>query len=186
MSKLPLIEPDMNLSNIVNELTSFDHDALQVQPYLRAALLGFACGLRSLSPLALLDWSKKFKPNPSTKLEQILNSPATRIATSLLATGELVVDKLPGTPSRLNIGPLLGRLSVGALAGVSICQRYRQMPALGLLLGAAGAWAGSYAGYYARTTLSKNSKLPGFAVGLLEDGAAYGLGLLAVRDNDAS
>lgn len=151
--------------------------------YARAVTLGFAAGLRSMTPLAWLSRTSNLDPEPTNAVEEMLDSPTARIVTSMLASGELIGDKLPMIPSRLKPGPLVGRLGIGALAGMRICRRYHQSLVVGAILGAASATAGSFAGNYARTRLTENTKISGFVLGLAEDGLAIGLAWLAVRDN---
>lgn len=151
--------------------------------YARAVTLGFAAGLRSMTPLAWLSRTSNLDPEPTNAVEEMLNSPTARIVTSMLASGELIGDKLPITPSRLKPGPLAGRLGIGALAGMRICRRYHQSLVVGAILGAASATAGSFAGNYARTRLAERIKVLSFVLGLAEDGLAVGLAWLAVRDN---
>lgn len=150
--------------------------------YARAATLGFVAGLRSMTPLAWLSRTSKLDPEPANAAEEALDSPTARIVTSMLASGELIGDKLPIIPNRLKPGPLTGRLIIGGLVGMRICRRYHQSLVVGALLGAASAGAGSYAGNYARTKLAENTKIPSFVPGLAEDGLAMGLAWMAVRD----
>lgn len=152
---------------------------------LRAATLGFVGGLRSLTPLTLLDWTKETTPErEGSGVEAVLSSPATRFLTTALAIGELVGDKLPFVPSRLKPAPLMGRAVLGAQAGIGICRRYNQPPIFGAVLGAAGATVGSYAGSYFRTSLAKKFHIPGPLLGVVEDGIAIGLGGLAVKEHE--
>lgn len=149
--------------------------------YVRATTLGFVTGLRSMTSFALLSWLQADKKAGSQDpVVVFFDYPAVRLITALLALGELVGDKLPIIPSRLSPGPLTGRLVIGSLAGMSICHQVRQPLALGALLGAAGAGAGSFAGYYGRTALAKATKTPQWLWGVVEDGLAVYLGSLAV------
>lgn len=182
MATLHIGDKDINLENIWESLPSLPHKNNLATVCIRATMLGFVGGLRSMTPLAMLNRTKELDPPPDTTVEQILTAPATRTIIDLMASGELVGDKLPLTPSRISPIPLIGRLSLGALAGTSICRRYKQPLLVGALLGAAGAGVGSFAGYYARNALTKNTKLPGAAVGLVEDGVAFGLGYIAVKE----
>jgi uncharacterized membrane protein len=157
----------------------------QANVYARAAALGFVGGLRSMTPLALMSQLRsQGEDASSSNLIGYLQSPAARIITGLLATGELVGDKLPATPSRLAPAPLAGRIVIGALAGWVLCQSTEQSPAVGALLGASGAVAGSVAGYYARSWLHKVTKWPDPILGAVEDLAALGLGYLITREDD--
>jgi uncharacterized membrane protein len=149
--------------------------------YLRAGLLGFVTGLRSMTPLALLNWTKRIGIDADSTMDRVLDAPASRVVSSLLAVGELVGDKLPVMPSRLAIGPLLGRLTIGAVAGATICQRSRLSPVVGAAIGATAAGAGSAASYYSRKSLDKVRFVPNFVWAGMEDLLALGLGYLATR-----
>ncbi len=174
---------DTTLFNAATETLDLGNEVSPTNVYARAATLGFVAGLRSMTPLAWLSRTSKLNPEPANAAEEALDSPTARIVTSMLASGELIGDKLPIIPSRLKPGPLTGRLLIGGLVGMRICRRYHQSLVVGAILGAASAGAGSYAGNYVRTKLAENTKIPKFALGLAEDGLAMGLAWLAVRDN---
>jgi uncharacterized membrane protein len=181
MVKLRKGKPNAAIAPGINLLpgTNITDDASIV--YVRAATLGFVTGLRSMTSFALLSWLQGDNDSKSKDpVEAFLDYPAVRLITALLALGELVGDKLPIIPSRLSPGPLFGRLVIGALAGMSICHQARQSLILGALLGAAGAGAGSFAGYYGRTTLAKATRIPQWLWGIAEDWLAVYLGSLAV------
>ncbi|GHO45072.1 hypothetical protein [Ktedonospora formicarum] len=152
--------------------------------YLRTLVLGCVAGMRSMTPFSLLDWTKEHNIEPSTELEAILASPATRLVTSLLASGELLSDKLPKIPARTKAGPFIGRLGVGALAGYVLSQRHGRLPWVGMTLGATGAAAGTLAGYGIRSWLAQNTPLPDALLGLAEDMLALGLGYWSVKENE--
>ncbi|GAC1374739.1 MAG: membrane protein [Ktedonobacteraceae bacterium] len=136
--------------------------------YRRATWLGFATGLRSMTPNALLAWTSE-QP-----------SPLLRGITAFLAVGESIGDKLPLTPSRLNSGPFFGRLAFGALAGALVSQRFNQDQWQGAIRGALGAAAGSFIGYSYRSLLSQGLGVPDFVGAIVEDGVAITVGLNAV------
>src|SRR5829696_5132124 len=82
------------------------------------------------------------------------------------AAGELAVDKLPFTPSRLDPLPLAGRLGFGSLAGGIVGRETGLSWPVGALLGAAGSAAGSVAGYWVRKRAVESTGLPDFRVAL--------------------
>ena len=161
--------------------TSLEPNENPTGVYLRAGLLGFVAGLRSMTPLALLNWTSRIGVDAESALEQFLDAPASRVISSALAVGELVGDKLPFTPSRISAGPLIGRIVIGGLAGATLCQRARVSPIVGMAIGATAASAGSAAGYYGRKTLDKIKFVPDFVWASAEDTLALGLGYLATR-----
>lgn len=139
----------------------------------RSALLGVATGGRSSLGLA--------GPVLSTRRAGRSLGPAGgRVGStvSLLAVaGELVADKLPGTPSRLAGPGLPLRLVAGALGAGALAHRSHARAWLPVLAGAAGAAAGSYAGAGWRSWAGQ--RLPGPGAALIEDAAALALAALA-------
>lgn len=158
-------------------------DGQSTNIYLRVALLGFVTGLRSMAPLALLSWTRRVGADADETIAQVLGAPAGTVVTSLLAAGELVGDKLPITPSRISAAPLLGRIAIGAFAGMTLAQREKASPVMSAALGMAGASVGALTGYYGRQSLNKIKWVPGFVWAGLEDSLALGLGLLATKKN---
>ncbi|MFI7601631.1 hypothetical protein [Actinoplanes sp. NPDC049681] len=132
---------------------------------LRAAVLGASAGARSVTPLATL--------------AQDGGGRWVRVLTLAAAGGELVADKLPGTPSRLLPGPLAGRLLLGAVAGGWYARRRGQSVVVPAVTAAAAAAAASWAGARWRAVGARH----GLAVpaALAEDGAALTLAGAATR-----
>ena len=130
----------------------------------RATLLGLATGGRSTSALAALTLTNSSSGG-------VLGSPWTRRLARLAATGELVGDKLPQTPSRLQPEGLAPRLAFGAAAGAILTNREggsRGRTALAGALGLLGAAAGSRLGASWRQVAGRQfgKDLPG---ALIED-----------------
>jgi uncharacterized membrane protein len=124
------------------------------RPHLRsAALLGFAAGLRAFSAPAAL--ALRHRP---------LSKPARAVLVA--AAGELVADKLPATPSRLERRGLSGRILSSAFAGHDVAGR------AGAATGVASALTSAIAGNRARAAVS--SPLAAF----VEDWLAIGLATL--------
>jgi uncharacterized membrane protein len=88
---------------------------------------------------------------------------------TLCAAGELVVDKLPMTPSRLQAPLLLARLCGGAFVGAVLGSVVLAAARSGAMLGASGALLGALAGYWLRTRTVTHFKLPDYVVALTED-----------------
>lgn len=74
--------------------------------------------------------------------------PRTSVVSGALVASELVADKLPAVPSRLEPGPALGRIGSGALGAVVLARREDGggLPLLPLLVGGLGAAAGTVLG----------------------------------------
>ncbi|HEV2107695.1 MAG TPA: DUF4126 family protein [Thermomicrobiales bacterium] len=148
----------------------------------QALALGIVAGMRSQMPLALLavaaDRHSRFA-GPGRAWD-LLDSPKAPILTGLLALGEVVGDKLPATPSRLEPVPLAGRLLFGSVAGAVVVGQSRDGRWRGAALGAAGAVIGAYGGYHARAALREATGVPDPVWGAVEDVIALGLGVLAL------
>ncbi|MBW9207276.1 hypothetical protein KV097_15140 [Mumia sp. zg.B17] len=93
---------------------------------------------------------------------------------------ELVVDKLPQTPSRLRLAPLAGRVAAGGLAGFQIARLGKAPVVASTVAGAAAALAGSYAGNAWRQAWARTGK-PDLPAALAEDAASIGLAYAASR-----
>lgn len=133
---------------------------------LRSAVLGVATGGRSTLALA----GPAVAASPSS-----LKARASLLAVAV----ELIGDKLPTTPSRLE-GPSLGaRITAGAGGGAALAKGAGCAPAAPAVAGAAGALAGSYAGAAWRTWSAVRA--PSLAGALAEDGVAITLAVLASR-----
>lgn len=146
----------------------------------RAAALGVVAGMRSQLPLALLSLAAHQGDRDQLDLPGILASPKVTALLLANAAGEIVVDKLPFTPSRLNPGSLVVRAGLGGLAGALLSRDTRQQAFRGAAIGAVGALVGSYAGYHVRADLVAMTGLPDPLLAVLEDIAAVTIGSHAV------
>lgn len=138
--------------------------------------LGIVGGMRSQLPYALLSATT----HPSDPA--LLRHTSVRKMLVLGSAFELVVDKLPFVPSRLNRASLIGRAVFGLTAGAWFAHRRKQSRLSGAVTGCAGAIAGSFAGYHGRYQLGQVTGLPDPVWALVEDGVAIALGL-AVLSN---
>jgi len=129
--------------------------------YTRIFALGAVCGLRTMLGPALLAGQ---------------SSRTAQAVFGLLAVGEFVGDKMPGTPSRLQPLGLAGRTLSGAGVGYVLCRRAGQLPWLGTALGAGAALAGAFGGYHARKALGETLHIPDAVVAVGEDALAVGVG----------
>lgn len=148
----------------------------------RALALGVVTGMRSQLAAALLAWRQT-----RGDLPEPVEGPAglfrrrPAVGMLMLAAGEIVADKLPRTPSRLDTGPFLGRLGLGATAGAGIAAAYDRSRLAGGALGVAGAALGSWAGARYRAALAERSQVPDAVWAALEDATAIALGIAATR-----
>ncbi len=134
--------------------------------------MGAITGLRSTAGPATL--SRSVADGRVEGLEgtpfAILGSPRVSTALRLMEIGEMVVDKLPVTPSRTSPPPLLGRMASGGLVGAALFASEDRRSLVGGALGAAAALASAYAGERLRLQASEKLGVPDPIVALLEDG----------------
>jgi uncharacterized membrane protein len=97
---------------------------------------------------------------------------------SLGAVGELISDKLPKTPSRLKQPGFSIRIVTGAFCGLILATAASFSLIGGAVLGAIGAVAGSYLGYFVRSRTTAKFGLPDLPVALVEDVICIGGSLL--------
>lgn len=144
-----------------------------------AFLLGIVAGLRSMLAPAIVSWFAW-----SGHLH-VANSPLafmgyhfTPYILTLFAIGELIVDKLPNTPSRKAPSGLITRIVAGAICGATIGAAGHSL-VLGLILGVIGAIAGTFGGSAARAKLASNfgRDLP---AALVEDLAGIAIGVVSL------
>lgn len=149
-----------------------------------ALTMGITAGLRSMMPLAMLALRRDQAPG-GARWENwpVLKSGLGRGILVAAGAGELVADKLPATPSRLMPLPLLGRMTLGGVAGAAIGSEAPEAePVLvGTIFGIIGGALGSYAGYYIRQAVVKKTGLPDLVIALGEDALAVALAAYATK-----
>ena len=137
-------------------------------PQLRAAsLAGAATGMRSTVAVAALI-SSRASGLPAWAARR----PAADVAPAAVA-GELVMDKLPSTPSRMEPPGLAGRATFAALAGAVIARGADQPQPFQVLVASAASLASATVCHALRVALEE--RLPSCAVAAGEDGLALAL-----------
>lgn len=131
--------------------------------------LGMLSGLRALSPIAVVCWLAMLHRLPLTGWVSFVGSKIAVVLFSLGAVGELVSDKLPKTPSRLKQPGFSIRIVMGGLCGLILATAAPFSLLGGALLGAIGAVAGTYLGFFVRTRTTAKFALPDLPVALVED-----------------
>ncbi|GEM00215.1 hypothetical protein [Cellulomonas terrae] len=120
----------------------------------RSALLGWAAGARaSLGPAA---------PTITGA-----HRPVVRAVAALGVVGELIGDKLPNAPSRLDHGGALVRATAGAIGASMLAARGRAHPVVPALAGAVGGLAGAFGGAAWRAWAA--GRLPDWQAAVAED-----------------
>jgi uncharacterized membrane protein len=144
-----------------------------------ALVFGIVSGLRTFTSPAAASWAAR------TGLLAVSGTPLafmgftyTPIIFTVLAIGELIIDKLPNTPGRKVPPQFIARILSGSLVGATAGAASGAL-ILGLLAGAVGAVGGTYGGAAVRGRLSRafGKDLP---AALLEDAAAIVLSSLAI------
>src|SRR6202008_5199197 len=107
--------------------------------------IGIIAGLRSLTAPALVTWAAHLGwLDLSGSWLSFLGSRTAIIILSSLALAELVADKLPKTPKRTDLGPLVFRAITGAFSSMALCASAHQPLVIDAILGALGAIAGAF------------------------------------------
>src|SRR5947207_12879563 len=102
--------------------------------------IGIVAGLRSLTAPAVVAWAAHLGwLNLHSSPLAFMASTAAVAVFSLLAIGELIADKLPNTPKRTALAPLLARVLTGALCGACLCVAAGKSLRAGAILGGSGS-----------------------------------------------
>jgi uncharacterized membrane protein len=136
----------------------------------RAAALGAATGMRSTVALAALILRR------SDGLPAVLHGQAARSAAAIADAGELVMDKLPNTPSRLDPPGLTGRVVSATLTAAVLARSGHRRPIPAMLIASACALAAAKVCHDARAALAR--RVPDPVVAVAEDALAIGLAAL--------
>jgi uncharacterized membrane protein len=155
--------------------------ALEIMSWLIAIpMLGFATGLRSMTPMAVLCWFA-YNGQLSADWAPWISHLSVAIVFTILAVGELIADKMPWIPNRVSPAPLMWRIVLGGFAG-AIAATSMQGPGLeGVLLGILGALIGAFGGYMLRRDLVQNLDCKDWHLAIAEDIIAIGSAIYALR-----
>ena len=140
---------------------------------LAAALAGAATGLRSTTGVgALVETS-------SAGLPAAAAAPVARVVAGVAVGGELVVDKLPNTPSRLDPPGFAARLVLAAVSGVVLARAARRAALPAVVVAATAAAASARLGHDLRVRASE--QVPPLVAAVAEDAVAITLAVLATQ-----
>lgn len=152
---------------------------MKTEVLVRAATLGYAVGIRSMTPLAALSWGAgSGEVSVKGTRFQFMADPKVALGLAVAAAGEMVADKLPITPPRTQPGPLAFRVLNGALTGAIVFEAEDEPLMLGALVGASAAVAGSFGGYGLRMLLERG--MPSPVAGVAGDIQAVALSMAGV------
>jgi uncharacterized membrane protein len=141
--------------------------------------IGFLTGLRAMTPIAVICWMTVLGRVPAAA--GWMRFAGSRISVgvfSVAALGELVGDKLPNAPARTKAPGLLARIIFGALCAAILATSAGYSLVGGALLGAVGAVAGTFGGWFARTRIVAALRCPDLPIALVEDAIAVGGSIL--------
>lgn len=149
------------------------------QPIFKTVSVGALAGLRSASAPAIA--SQMLAQYKSKKLKNtsvdFMRSKSVATALKIMAVGEFVMDKLPGTPNRIKPFLLTGRCISGAFAGAVIYKAGGGKAITGALLGGVAAFTSTFASFYLRQGISKILPISDPLVGAIEDLFVVGAGI---------
>jgi uncharacterized membrane protein len=148
---------------------------------LSAFLIGVLAGLRSVTAPAATAWAGYLGWLRLERPLSLLGSLPAALILTVLAVGELVIDKLPRTPNRTAPLGVIARMISGGVAGACIASSGGFAVLAGAALGAAGGIAGCFGGFYARTRLAKAMSGRGVIIALVEDLVAVAGSLILLQ-----
>ena len=142
-------------------------------------IIGIVAGFRALTPPAAVSWAARLGWLDLSQTPLAFPGYAfTPWILTVLALGELVIDKLPTTPSRKLPAPLAARIVSGALCGAAVGAASETL-VIGGFAGIAGAVIGTLGGHALRARLAaafRNDR----PAALIEDAVTIGVALLVV------
>jgi uncharacterized membrane protein len=144
-------------------------------------LLGAVTGLRTLTPMAVLCWFAYLGHLPVDGTWAFWSGKfSVAIVFTVLAVGEYIGDKLPNTPNRISLFPLITRLVFGGLMGAIVATGLDGSAFEGILLGTGGALVGAFAGYLIRRELVQRLECKDWYIAVAEDVLAVVCAILAM------
>lgn len=141
---------------------------------LAAAGLGAATGLRSTTGLAMASLELADRGRVGDRLRGWLADDTVSYVLTGLAIGEIVADKLPGIPDRVDPAPLAARGVLGAAVGALAGGEDRWVA--GAAIGATAAVTSAWIGWSVRKEAGWATGLPDGILGVLEDALAVAIG----------
>jgi uncharacterized membrane protein len=148
----------------------------------RALALGAISGLRSASgPAFVSRAASRGDIDLGGTTLAFLTSPLLAKALTVMQIGEIVGDKLPATPSRTALPPLLGRAASGGLVGAAVFVSEDRSAATGAILGSTAAIAAAFAGEGLRALVGRKTGLPDLGVAVAEDAVVILVGSRASK-----
>jgi uncharacterized membrane protein len=143
-----------------------------LRTYLFALLIGVVAGSRTFTPAATVSWAARFQwLHLSGTPLGFLGALAAPFIFTLLAIGELILDKLPNTPSRKAPLGFIARIVSGVFCGAALSLAGGGAFG-GLIAGGIGAVVGTLGFSQFRTRLAKAFGGRDLPAALIEDTCA--------------
>jgi uncharacterized membrane protein len=153
--------------------------------FLLCVLIGGASGLRSLTGIAIVTivaqrgWPHLGWLHLGATGLSFLGTPAAMCGFVALAIGELIADKMPFIPPRIQAGPLAFRFVLGAFCGSALALAAGLFWIFPAAVAGVAAVVGAYSGYWLRRGITSR-RVKDLPIALLEDATAILLALFAV------
>jgi len=138
--------------------------------------IGIVSGLRSLLAPAVVAWAAHFDLlNLNGSPLAFMGSRTALVIFTVFAIVELIGDKLPKTPKRTAVAPLVARILLGGLSGACLFAAAGKSSLAGSLFGGIGSVIGAFAGYEIRRRIVNNLHVKDLFVAICEDVVAIAL-----------
>ena len=153
--------------------------------YLLCVVIGGVSGLRTFTGIAIVTiaaqrgWPHLGWLHLGATGLSFLSTPVALVVAVVLALGELIADKLPGIPSRIQPGPLTARFFLGGFCAAALAVDAGMFWVFPAILGGISAIVGAYTGYWLRRGITSRG-IKDLPITLLEDASAILLGLFTV------
>ena len=150
--------------------------------FIAIPILGGANGCRTLTPIAVLCWFAYTGHLPVVGTWAFwTTNPIAVVVFTLMAVGELIGDKLPQTPNRIALFPLIARAVFGAGVSAILASTILLPVAIGAALGAISAVAGAFIGFHIRRYITVVRGVPDLPIALVEDAVTITLAIVALH-----
>jgi uncharacterized membrane protein len=146
--------------------------------------LGIIAGMRTIpAPVFVNEILKRRSPGRLNQPLKLIRSDNIGLISKLLAAGELIVDKLPSTPSRANPAGLAARCLSGALAGACIFNANGKNSICGAFLGCLTAGMATFLSHALRKKIVSKTRIDDPWIGAMEDALVMASGLVLVNNS---
>lgn len=153
---------------------------MDISTTLAVLLIGFAAGLRALTPPAVVAWCAFLGwINLDATPFSFMSSWIAVAIFSLLALGEYIGDLLPSAPDRTALPGLIARIATGSFSAACVLAATGNGVAFALLGGLA-AVAGAFAGLHLRRGAVRSLKTRDAFIAIPEDVIAILITIFAV------